>query len=93
MGKHTGGDWQAVAGIGRWNVTTVSKPRTFNICSVNTDRAEQEANAHLIAAAPDLLVHAKHLIDMLCGDSISEWRTQAVDDLIAAIAKAEGRTP
>ena len=60
--KHTQGPWIAKAGTGRWNVTTSDKPRTFNICSINTDRVEQEANAKLIAAAPELLDIAKQAL-------------------------------
>lgn len=57
--KHTPGPWQAVALAVRWAVTTTAKPRTFNICIINNDRDEQEANARLIAAAPELLAALK----------------------------------
>ena len=68
--KHTPGPWQAKASLTHWNVTTTGKPRTFNICSVNTDRIEQEANARLIAAAPDLLNS--------CGDLVALFEALAI---------------
>ena len=52
---HTLGPWKAVASLSRWNVVTTGKPRGFNVCAINTDRVEQEANARLIAEAPELL--------------------------------------
>lgn len=57
---------------------------------------ERDANAHLIAAAPellDLLKSARHGLAS-ASDSTDEWRSQCVPLLHAidiAIAKAEGR--
>lgn len=86
VGAHTPGPWIAKAGIGRWNVTTASPPRTFNICSINSDRIEQEANARLIAAAPDLLEALKELLF----DAFEDAHPDAVKRARAAIARATG---
>lgn len=53
---------------------------------------ELEANARLIAAAPDLLAAVHELMD--CGPSprVREWRI-AMAKAEAAVAKAEGRQP
>lgn len=83
--NHTQGPWIAKAGTGRWNVTTSDKPRTFNICSINTDRVEQEANAKLIAAAPELLaalVQAERALSAVAPNCSALW------DIRAVIAKA-----
>lgn len=50
---------------------------------------EVVANAHLFAAAPDLLAAAKAL---LMSPDITSWDTKATIALRAAIAKAEGRS-
>lgn len=52
--KHTPGPWIAKEFAGNWNVTTTEKPRTHNVCKVS-DLDDTEANARLIAAAPELL--------------------------------------
>ena len=52
MIAYTPGPWKAVAGLSQWNVTTATG-RTLNICAIYTDRVEQEANARLIAKAPE----------------------------------------
>lgn len=93
--NHTPGPWQPVALAARWAVTTTAKPRTFNICIVNNDRIEQEANARLIAAAPELLAALKDArgelyIRHISGDE-SQALGAAIDKCDAAIAKAEGR--
>ena len=93
---HTKGPWKAVDSLSRWNVTTSDKPRTFNICSVNTNLVEQEANARLIAAAPELLEALQTIVCCVrmngpAGTTayvISEERMIAAR---AAIAKAEGK--
>ena len=78
---HTPGPWQARDGLSKWNVTTVGAPRTFNICAINTDRTEQEANARLIAAAPDMLRALKDIMRLCCAPASMENR-----DAISQIA-------
>ena len=51
--------------------------------------AEQQANAHLIAAAPELLAALQHLRDAFIGTSI-EVQADAMRNARAAIAKATG---
>ena len=58
---HTPGPWKATSGPYRWNIVTTGKPRGFNVCAINTDRIEQEANARLIAEAPELLDFARRV--------------------------------
>jgi len=96
MTKHTPGPWQACAGLGAWNVTTIGKPRTFNICAINTNRVGQEANARLIASAPDLLEALKVALNELhhpgaFNHSNPHDAPEVTEYLEAAIAKAEGR--
>jgi hypothetical protein len=61
------------------------------ICDTNEDQPweEQEANARLIAASPELLEAAEKVV--------SRWEkgdlAEAVRELDAAIATAKGRTP
>lgn len=56
---------------------------------------EQEANAHLIAAAPDLYRAARNALDKVFNDGKREgWaeiQISALDELRAALAKAEGK--
>jgi hypothetical protein len=78
--------------VGTYDGTPTYYHRNDSICEcyvTDTDGGkigtlEAEANARLIAAAPDLLAALKH-----CVIERSEWLTEAR----AAIAKAEGRTP
>ena len=58
-------------------------------CSI-LRKAEREANAHLIAAAPDLLAACEAMAAQLGGgDSFTQWE-EAKARLLAAIAKANG---
>ena len=84
MNTHTPGPWD-ISKIGNnYDQFSVYGPDGQNV--VNT--CEGTANAHLIAAAPELLEAAKH--------AAMEWRlhgqlTDSCRILEAAIRKAEGR--
>ena len=56
-------------------------------------RGHIEANARLIAAAPDLLAACLELLDLFNSGRIREaaYRESAIVDARAAIARAEGR--
>lgn len=51
MEKHTPGPWQAVDDYGTWEIESASSA----IATVNHNRPQHEANARIIAAAPELL--------------------------------------
>lgn len=64
--------------------------RGYPIASGGTGWApESQADAHLIAAAPDLLATLKTLVGLL-NDDLQEEAAAAWDAAVAAIAKAEG---
>ena len=91
--KHTAGDWHDVYRFtpDRKRMMIVAKDGT-QIAQVRLDVGpmEAEANAHLIAAAPELLKALEHAADFM-GEMCHP------DDLLsmarAAIAKAKGETP
>jgi hypothetical protein len=96
---YTPGAWDVrfMASTDTWAVTTppgskyedCDEQGRRHLASVRAGR-EAEANARLIAAAPDLLSACRDTLDALYhaeGDVIEEIREQ----LRAAIAKAEGR--
>mgnify|MGYP001569738997 CR=1 FL=1 len=60
---------------------------TMNCQSYGYSYAEAEANAHLIAAAPDLLAACEAITHLATGRNVSEVVTKAR----AAIAKATGK--
>ncbi|MDP3491786.1 MAG: hypothetical protein Q8R82_01635 [Hyphomonadaceae bacterium] len=95
--KHTPGPWEVRWRFGR--LTTVSGRQRYPICDTGTapfrqaNQRREEANARLIAAAPDLLSALREL---------EGWRMQALDMMPpeirgswmrahAAIAKATGQ--
>lgn len=86
-GKHTPGPWYA----------TPQGSRGFEIGEVEIGMViadgpgdpEAEANARLIAAAPDLFEAAKALEKCRRDKG---WIGPALDQIAAAIAKAEGKT-
>ena len=87
--KHTPGPWH----IARFEASTVEirNDRGLTVAEVGDSSQEDEANAHLIAAAPELLEALRCLID---GDE-GMWRhdapSEAWDEIArAAIAKATG---
>jgi len=103
---HTGGDWYVERipkmmdkRLDKWDIWAVystRKTRLFDkpqpICNFNWGIPEGKANAHLIAAAPDLLEALQFLLaDWIAinGDRITGSRVPA-EKAIAAIAKATG---
>lgn len=62
------------------------------VATCNTNLAESRANAHLIAAAPDLLAALKAMMDGAYGNPAFPDENALVEEEAAkAIAKAEGR--
>ena len=84
MSGHTPGPWFTY--FSERGIWTVQEPRGW-IAELTPDRPNQEANARLIAAAPDLLEAAKAMTEP-AGEIAYRERWMA---LKAAIAKAEGR--
>jgi hypothetical protein len=56
-----------------------------------SDYHETEANARLIAAAPDLLDTARLIVKLADSDASEQAFNACINDARAAIAKAEGR--
>ena len=87
MSKSTPGPWEA-SSPGMDYIVTASDGRKF-IVGDAVYHPENEANARLIAAAPDLLRACKMVADMAVS-----WQPLTPGDIAevkAAIAKAEGR--
>ena len=87
MSKSTPGPWEA-SSPGMDYIVTASDGRKF-IVGDAVYHPENEANARLIAAAPDLLRACKRVADMAVS-----WQPLTPGDIAevkAAIAKAEGR--
>lgn len=87
--KHTPGPWRT-GGANRLmvyaNGWAVADAKIFH---PHTDADQAEANAALIAAAPDLLAACKAALDLLT--TLGKHDATTGDALEAAIARAEGR--
>lgn len=101
MSKHTPGPWVPEQGIedeeDRWGVFFAG-PKPWHIATIQNGAPgdtldTEEANARLIAAAPDLLAESKVLLSILRlqpTPKLGEWNwPQIADRLEAVIAKAE----
>lgn len=111
--KHTPGPWTAYHGWPdtgplaqhpQWWSVTSAFDTGWNRLSVNGHFGE--ANAHLIASAPDLLQSCQLALEALealqggCTDSddgtveaLTVWCPEVIESLTAAIAKATGEQP
>lgn len=97
MKRHTPGPWIKQNGLQIWKdgATTVTSPR---ICTIKNaadpvdqlTESEQEANANLIAAAPDLLTGA---MDVLLASEADDHDSlmNAIEALHAITNQARGR--
>lgn len=88
--KSTPGPWTAEknGGKGAWIKGANGE---WSAMACGTDDENADANARLIAAAPDLLEALKVMIDITVGDIYS--LDPAITAARKAIAKAEGRHP
>lgn len=87
-GKHTPGPWVIDP---CWDILGNTDDGNGMVCQITTDavpRAEAEANARLIAAAPDMLEALKQAEQQIDYGQIDA----AHRIIIAAIDKAEGRS-
>lgn len=100
MSKHTPGPWLVTGGSFVYALnsygtnsfwTNIYGGSQGGYKSPATPNEEIEANANLIAAAPDLLEAAILALDEMCNTSAPRSSfTDAVDALDAAIARAKG---
>lgn len=92
MSKHTPGMWEAQGNV-VFSDTVPNGPECGVLvaaCGTNNEGIpEQNANARLIAAAPELLRACHSALTLLRGSGFTD-NTQAIAELKAAIAKAEG---
>lgn len=90
--RHTPGPWEAGHYSSVVGLPVMAQPdktkNTIVICGVRGDRHEAEANARLIAAAPDLLSVVQ---DWLKVGNDLKARTAVRERARAAIAKATGQ--
>ena len=105
----TPGPWKAVRGYSYWEVSPAERKdwEPFTVadccpsCPGDPDGGLQEANAHLIAAAPDLYEAVRELINQV--EIAFDWSndepgenayldaaTDAINKAKAALAKARG---
>jgi hypothetical protein len=100
--RHTPGPWQVTGEMDRFHQGEVIRPLDADgrpgspvavVCDFNRyDRdAEREANAHLIAATPDLEDAARFALSVLRANPVELSERLAIEKLEAAIALAEGR--
>ena len=93
--RHTPGPWTVISGskkLDYWIQGPIVNEDEFrDICSLSTWDSDEriKANAHLIAAAPDLLEACYRAIG--CGGLNHIVDTKVRKQVEAAIAKAEGR--
>ena len=98
MSKHTPGPW--ILDYDKGTTQDILSRKHGGICTVRRagihDSKTFAANAALIAAAPDLLAALYHALAAL-DDAMknhTHWiYADAQNEALAAIAKAEGRTP
>ena len=92
--KFNKGNWECDAdGLGTWISSTEEPAPIAKMC--NNLHFDQKANAHLIAAAPELLEAVEHLIvcTRIKWGNLDDGVNGVMDKAEQAIAKAYGETP
>lgn len=88
--QHTPGPWIIESGVGFYSIICRDGGK-YDGATIAHEVCNGEANAQLIAAAPDLLEACKYAVRELGPESEGVCCWQAFDALQAAIAKAEGK--
>ena len=94
MSAHTPGPWLAVANDHYWEIRTFDE-QIGDACASKylTAGDNGEANARLIAAAPELLEALQEIVDYSGGAQNALEDEYVMDRVCAAIAKATGVVP
>ncbi len=95
--KHTAGPW-SISGAGPKSRTIyrATDTTTYPVADVTADNLNRygagdlDANAALIAAAPDLLREAEWCVALLKSRTLNDDERAVLDAMEAAIAKARG---
>jgi hypothetical protein len=83
--QHTPGPWSV------WGDTITDDAKARHLAVIKNGAPETEANARLIAAAPDLMEAINLCVLVLSGDEMSKSTLiRALEKGVAAIAKAKG---
>lgn len=99
--EHTKGDWQVTRGSHSYPLEITTETKTIAQIETRWTMAELDANARLIAAAPDLLALCEsviaHEFPLLLGFAKMDDRTEAIKtiqnrikEFEVAIAKVKG---
>jgi hypothetical protein len=83
---HTPGPWRT----GRWGARCTVESDAGQVCGVSK-RTTEEADANLIAAAPDMLRELKSILEWAVYEH-SPLMPAEIASIKATIAKAEGRS-
>ena len=89
-GKSTPGPWKAVKGevaSSSWYVVQATKPRRNRMIAPCGDAPQGEANARLIAAAPEMLAFIKKLLVSM---ELAGMKNEATREARALLARMEG---
>lgn len=103
MGEFTKGPWEAVQvfdadGEYQWMVQTETYTGGWELADIRMDVPDAEGNAHVMAAAPDLLAIAEICLKaeyerrakLLPGAPATTYTQSRIDKIEAAIARARG---
>lgn len=91
--KHTEGEWNVIQPKYQDYLVVKSDYKDLHICEIlkgtyTIDKQEAEANAKLIAAAPELLEALKELMDLFYDHEPELYRQRQFNKAIKAINKA-----
>jgi hypothetical protein len=85
--KHTPGPWAATGHDGKQSIVIETEWGSVAKALSIGAQDQESANAHLIAASPELLQVAR---DFLLLAALHDWDGAAIDFARATVAKAEG---